>query len=163
MTADEIRAAIAADPALQALVPDTQAIADALSVGRTRWKHTDIGVGTIIEALGLAAANPVLDALYASPDYRHVKPLLDEGRLRLDVVADQAACVIVAVSGNRVGGGIARADAGQEQQVADAVRVRVMAHGLGRAAGMDAATAMPPSMQRPSKPFLLGTTRLLLS
>lgn len=87
MTADEIRAAIAADPALQALVPDSQAIADALSAGRTRWKHTDIGVGTIIEVLGLAAANPVLDALYASPDYRHVKPLLDQGRLRLDVVA----------------------------------------------------------------------------
>ena len=87
MTADEIRAAIAADPALQALVPDTQAIAAALSVGRTRWKHTEIGVGTIIEALGLAAANPVLDALYASPDYRHIKPLLDQGRLRLDVVA----------------------------------------------------------------------------
>lgn len=87
MTADEIRAAIAADPALQALVPDTQAIAAALSVGRTRWKHTEIGVGTIIEVLGLAAANPVLDALYASPDYRHVKPLLDQGRLRLDVVA----------------------------------------------------------------------------
>ena len=86
MTADEIRAAIAADPALQALVPDTQAIADALSVGRTRWKHTDIGVGTIIEVLGIAAANPVLDALYASPDYRHVKPLLDQGRLLLDVV-----------------------------------------------------------------------------
>ena len=87
MTADEIRAAIAADPALQALVPDTQAIAAALSVDRTRWKHTEIGVGTIIEALGLAAANPVLDALYAAPDYRHVKPLLDQGRLRLDVVA----------------------------------------------------------------------------
>lgn len=87
MTHDEIRAAIAADPALQALVPDTQAIAAALSVGRTRWKHTEIGVGTIIEVLGLAVANPVLDALYASPDYRHVKPLLDQGRLRLDVVA----------------------------------------------------------------------------
>ena len=87
MTAEEIRAAIAADPALQALVPNTQAIADALSVGRTRWKHTEIGVGTIIEVLGLAAANPVLDALYASPDYRHVKSLLDQGRLRLDVVA----------------------------------------------------------------------------
>lgn len=84
MTHDEIRAAISADPALQALVPDTQAIADALSTGRTRYVETHIGVGTIIEALGLAAANPVLDALYASPDYRHVKPLLDQGRLRLD-------------------------------------------------------------------------------
>lgn len=68
-------------------MPDTQAIAAALSAGRTRWKHTDIGVGTIIEVLGLAAANPVLDALYASPDYRHVKPLLEQGRLRLDAVA----------------------------------------------------------------------------
>ena len=87
MTPDEIRAAISADPALKALVPDTQAIADALSVGRTRWKHTEIGVGTIIEVLGLSAANPVLDALYAAPDYRHVKPMLDQGRLRLDVVA----------------------------------------------------------------------------
>ena len=87
MTADEIRAAIAADPALQALVPDTQAIAAALSVGRTRYVETQIGVGTIIEVLGLAAANPVLDALYAAPDYRHVKPLLDQGRLRLDAVA----------------------------------------------------------------------------
>ena len=87
MTADEIRAAIAANPDLQALVPDTQAIADALSVGRTRWKHTEIGVGSIIEVLGISAANPVLDALYAAPDYRHVKPLLDQGRLRLDVVA----------------------------------------------------------------------------
>lgn len=35
MTLDEIRAAIAADSQLQALVPDTQAIADALSAGRT--------------------------------------------------------------------------------------------------------------------------------
>ena len=87
MTAEEIRAAIAADPALQALVPDTVALAAALSVGRTRWKHTEIGVGTIIEVLGLATANPVLDALYAAPDYRHVKPLLDQGRLSLDVVA----------------------------------------------------------------------------
>lgn len=62
-------------------------VAAALSVGRKRWAHTEIGVGTIIEVLGLAAANPVLDALYAAPDYRHIKPLLDQGRLRLDVVA----------------------------------------------------------------------------
>ena len=87
MTAEEIRAAIAADPALQALVPDTVALAAALSVGRTRYVETNIGVGTIIEVLGLAAANPVLDALYAAPDYRHVKVLLDQGRLRLDTVA----------------------------------------------------------------------------
>ena len=84
MTPDEIRAAISADPALQALVPDTQAIADALSVGRTRYVETQIGVGTIIEVLGLATANTVLDVIYSAPDYRHVKSLLDQGRLRLD-------------------------------------------------------------------------------
>lgn len=85
MTPDEIRAAISADPALQALVPDTQAIADALSVGRTRYVETRIGVGTIIEVLGLATANAVLDVIYSAPSYRHVKPLLDRGRLRLDL------------------------------------------------------------------------------
>lgn len=84
MTAEEIRAAIAADPALQALVPDTNAIAASLSASRVRYVETNIGVGTIIEVLGLSVANPVLDAIYASPDYRHVKPLLDQGRLRLD-------------------------------------------------------------------------------
>lgn len=84
MTPDEIRAAISADPALQVLVPDTQAIADALSAGRTRYVETQIGVGTIIEELGLTTANTVLDVIYSAPDYRHVKPLLDQGRLRLD-------------------------------------------------------------------------------
>ncbi|MEN6537332.1 MAG: hypothetical protein ABFD60_15475 [Bryobacteraceae bacterium] len=99
MTADEIRAAIAADPALQALVPDTVALAAALSVGRTRYVETQIGVGTIIEVLGLAAANPVLDALYASPDYRHVKPLLEQGRLRLDAVAQAGMLQPLVTSG----------------------------------------------------------------
>lgn len=84
MTPEEIRAAISADTALQAIVPDTQAIADALSAGRTRYVETQIGVGTIIEVLGLATANAVLDVIYSAPDYRHVKPLLDQGRLRLD-------------------------------------------------------------------------------
>lgn len=84
MTHDEIRAAIGASPALQALVPDTLALADALSAGRTRWVETLIGVGTLIEVLDLAVANPVLDTIYAAPDYRHVRPLLDQGRLRLD-------------------------------------------------------------------------------
>jgi len=84
MTHDEIRTAISADPALQTLVPDTASLAEALSAGRMRWTPTEVGVGTIIEALGLAAANAVLDVIYAEPSYRHVKPLLEQGRLRLD-------------------------------------------------------------------------------
>lgn len=52
MTPDEIRAAISADPALQALVPDTQAIADALSAGRTKV------VSRMTSARGLASLLP---------------------------------------------------------------------------------------------------------
>ncbi len=87
MTDDEIRAEIAADPALQALVPDTTTLATALSAGRWKWAKTEIGKGTIIETLGLAAANGVIDAILAAPDYRHVKELLEQGRLRLDIAA----------------------------------------------------------------------------
>lgn len=84
MTPQEIRDAIAASPALTALVPDTQAIADALSVGRTRTAPTDAGNGTVLEALGLTVGNALLDVLYSQAAYRHVKPLLEQGRLRLD-------------------------------------------------------------------------------
>jgi len=87
MTPEQIRDAITASPELQALVPDTVALAAALSVGRTHWKPTDIGKGTIIQQLGLATANNVIDAVLGTPDYRHVKELLEQGRLRLDVVA----------------------------------------------------------------------------
>ena len=129
MTAEEIRAAIAADPALQALVPDTVALAAALSVGRTRYVETNIGVGTIIEVLGLAAANPVLDALYASPDYRHVKPLLDQGHLRLDAVA-QAGMLQPLVTGGlltqaQLDALIARAE---EADPVDEYQVRIAIH-----------------------------------
>lgn len=84
MTPDDIRTAIQADQALQALIPDTQAIADALSAERTRFVPTEIGVGMIIESLGLATGNTVLDAVLGNPDFRHIKPLLEHGRLRLD-------------------------------------------------------------------------------
>ena len=51
MTQDEIRAAIVASPDLQALVPDTGALAAALSAGRTRIESKEIGVGTILMVL----------------------------------------------------------------------------------------------------------------
>lgn len=65
MTHDEIRAAIAADPALQALVPDTTAIAAALSHGRTRVVPKLGGVGMVMEALGPEVGAQVLDGLDA--------------------------------------------------------------------------------------------------
>lgn len=52
MTPQEIRAAIAASPELQALVPDTHALADALSVGRTEF------YSRLVSARGMAAEFP---------------------------------------------------------------------------------------------------------
>ena len=60
------------------------AIAAALSVGRTKLVPTEIGTGTVLETLGVAAANQLLDAIYNTPDFRYVKPLLEQGRLRID-------------------------------------------------------------------------------
>lgn len=65
MTPNEIRAAIAADPALQALVPDTVALAAALSARATRFAPTLIGVGRVMDCLGPVEGAAVLDALDA--------------------------------------------------------------------------------------------------
>lgn len=81
MTPNEIRAAIAASSSLQALVPDTVALADALSEGRTRANGRMIGNGTILETIGLAAGNALLDAIASNAAFRYVKPLLEQGRL----------------------------------------------------------------------------------
>lgn len=87
MTPQEIRDAITASAEIHALVPDTTAIAAALSAGRTRYRATEIGKGTILQVLGLPAGNAVIDAILAAPDYRHIKELLEQGRLRLDIAA----------------------------------------------------------------------------
>ncbi len=65
---------------------DHGAIADALSAGRTKLVPTEIGNGKVLETIGLAAGNALLDAIYGSPDFRYVKPLLEQGRL--DVSSD---------------------------------------------------------------------------
>lgn len=96
MIPQEIRTLIAADPALQALLPDSQAIADAMSAGRTRANATEIGVGMILATIGLASGNALLDALYSAPDFRHVRPLLEQGRLVVSspLVADALAVLV---------------------------------------------------------------------
>lgn len=60
---------------------DTQAIADALSVGRTKPQTTEVGNGTVLATVGLTIGNARLDVLYTAPDFRYVKPLLEQGRL----------------------------------------------------------------------------------
>ncbi len=56
-------------------------IARLVSIGRTRPSAREVGNGTILEVLGLAAGNAMLDAINALPDFRHVKPLVEQGRL----------------------------------------------------------------------------------
>lgn len=59
---------------------NTQALADALPE-RIIIVPTQIGKGKIIEVLGLAAANSVLDVIDNHPDYRHVKQMVENGWL----------------------------------------------------------------------------------
>jgi hypothetical protein len=67
-------------PALLATRDEVQ-IAAALNAGRTRPNHREIGNGTILESIGLAAGNTLLDVINTAPDFRHVKPLVEQGRL----------------------------------------------------------------------------------
>jgi hypothetical protein len=71
------------DPALVAARDDAE-IARLLSVGKTRLVPTEIGNGTILETIGLDAGNALLDELSSNATYRHVQPLLEQGRLRVD-------------------------------------------------------------------------------
>lgn len=100
MTPQEIRDAVAASAELQALQKDgrVNAIADALSVGRVKFVPTEIGNGTILEKLGITTGNALLDVINTSPDFRYVKPLVEQGRLRLDspLVRGTLASLVVA-------------------------------------------------------------------
>lgn len=86
MTTQEIKDAIAASAELQAMATagNTQGIADVLSVGRKKKVPTEVGNGTILEVLGFAKGNALLDVINNTPDFRYVKPLVEQGRLRLD-------------------------------------------------------------------------------
>ena len=57
------------------------AIASVVSNGRTKPSKREIGNGTIIELVGLTYGNALLDVIYTNPDFRYVKPLLEQGRL----------------------------------------------------------------------------------
>ncbi len=65
MTPDAIRAAIQADETAAALLPDTAAVAAALSSGRTRLTERLISERRILSALGVIDGAAFLDALDA--------------------------------------------------------------------------------------------------
>jgi len=45
------------------------------------YASTEIGNGLILATIGLIVGNALLDMINAAPDFRHVKPLLEQGRL----------------------------------------------------------------------------------
>lgn len=51
---------------------------------RIQLVPTEVGNGTILEVIGLQAGNALLDFITNAPDFRHVRPLLEQGRLRVD-------------------------------------------------------------------------------
>jgi hypothetical protein len=59
-------------------------IAAQVNVGRKKLVPTEVGNGTILETIGLTVGNALLDVLNSEPNFRHVKPLLEQGRLRID-------------------------------------------------------------------------------
>lgn len=82
-----LKAYILAEPAFAQWVTDGTDSLIAIEINKRTvpgYKETEIGVGTILETIGLAAGNALLDAIKATPDFRHVWPLIEQGRLRLD-------------------------------------------------------------------------------
>jgi hypothetical protein len=80
-----LRDDILADPACSAAraVRDCAEIARirSLSAARTRPNSREIGNGSILDTLGVASGNKLLDEINTNPLYRYVKPLVEQGRL----------------------------------------------------------------------------------
>lgn len=94
MTPAEIRAAIQADPALLALVPDTQAIADAMSAGRTKLSTVSRAwLATWAAGTGMRA---VMQDVSTTPGH----PLRSIALATLDVLAGAADGIDFSVPAN---------------------------------------------------------------
>ena len=96
MTSDqqaELRAAVRANVACAGALSarDVDEIARIMSIGRTRGNDREIGYGTILEVIGLAAGNELIDFIKSNPDLRNVVPLLEQGRLRIGSAMVQAS------------------------------------------------------------------------
>ena len=97
----ELRAAVRANPACaDALaVKDCQVIAALMSVGRIRPSGLEVGNGTILATIGIEAGNTLLDHISNDPDMRYVRPLLDQGRLKVGSPVAQGAIRSFAAGG----------------------------------------------------------------
>lgn len=95
MTHIEIRDAIAADPDLQVLVrTDTQAVADALSVGRVKRVEFYASLGTPMKYLGAEAGAQLLETMStlaeSNPVVKWGFKLLERGELDLGLDSTRA-------------------------------------------------------------------------
>lgn len=103
MTPAEIRSAISADPAILALVPDFEAIAAALSVGRKQVVSRLGGVGVVMESLGAEDGAAVLDALDAlravSSPVKWAWVLIERGELDFGSAATRGMIQQLALAG----------------------------------------------------------------
>lgn len=88
-----LRAQARANPACAAPLAarDIDELARILSIGRTRPSAREIGNGTILEVLGVDAGNKLLDHIAAADELRHVRPLLEQGRLMIGAALVQGA------------------------------------------------------------------------
>lgn len=54
-----------------------------IAAGRTRSNSRVIGNGSILEVIGIASGNKLLDEVNNNTLYRYVKPLVNDGRLEI--------------------------------------------------------------------------------
>jgi hypothetical protein len=59
----------------------TALIAEKLSVGRTKLVSTPIGIGSVLQAVGMTGGNALLDVIFNDPHFRYVKPMLENSVL----------------------------------------------------------------------------------
>lgn len=87
-----LRDDILADPACATALAarDCVEMARIRSIGRTRANTREIGNGTILEVLGIASGNALLDVINGNADFRYVKPLVEQGRLLIGSALVQA-------------------------------------------------------------------------
>lgn len=69
---------------------DFSTIATQINIGRRRANTREIGNGAILDVLGLDAGSALLDVINNEPVFRHVKPLVEQGRLAIGSPAVQA-------------------------------------------------------------------------
>lgn len=84
-------------PELIDMIPDTEAMAQYIN---THYKEPDhnvrIGIGTVLDTIGLVSGNQLLDAIKNTPDYRYAWHLLEQGSLDINSpLVEQALTLLV--------------------------------------------------------------------